>query len=194
MHFKTHNWVFISYLCLRLRHLERFTSAALRTQMSRSRVHSLFLQMEATRRSPPPHFRFAHELCKDPPLALGGWTVFLCLCSPPVPGTWTPIRTRIKCPHLITIAPSSNSCTSVASTPRLVFSCDGVREMSRSNFLSLFSQLRFGIKLRPQKEATMQQFFLRGTRVRTIHSVKQWFFSKRSGSGQFWEINFAEAS
>lgn len=125
---------------------------------------SLFLQIQPVRRSPPPRFQFAHELCKDPPLALGGWTVFLCLCSPPVSRMWTPIRTRIKCPHLVATALSSNSCSSVASKPRLVFSCDGVQEMSRSNFLSLFSQHRLGIKLRPQKEATTQQFFQRGMR------------------------------
>lgn len=125
---------------------------------------SLFLQIQPVRRSPPPRFQFTHELCKDPPLALGGWTVFLCLCSLPVSRMWTPIRTRIKCPHLVATALSSNSCSSVASKPRLVFSCDGVQEMSRSNFLSLFSQHRLGIKLRPQKEATTQQFFQRGMR------------------------------
>ena len=69
-HFKTHKWVFISHLCLRLRHLECFIAAPSQTGISRPRVvHclSLFLQIQPVRRSPPPRFRFAHELCKDPP-------------------------------------------------------------------------------------------------------------------------------
>ena len=71
MHCKNHRWVFASHLCSCLRHSERFAASCSFTDgkvkaKGCSPPHSLFLQVEAARRPPPP-LRFAPELCKDPP-------------------------------------------------------------------------------------------------------------------------------
>lgn len=82
----------------------------------------------------------------------------------------------------------------MAFKPWLVFSYDGVREMTRSNFISL-QPAQIQHKTQTSKGSNYTTVFPEMQQGKNYSFSKAViFFQKYLGSEQFWEMSFSEAS